>query len=398
MSAYEERLKSLRNHIDDAGRALAALPDEHRTQHAPEIQRLERVVAFAALVLERTDPEFISDAALNEIQAAASNIMNDAATASTNSAGYGDPLLLATLRLPAAQGRDLEQAAKDAAKKFQQSASARLTSLRGNISAAKREVDGLKEQIATRADEFSGNVAAATEALQTRVAELEAAITAQKQALDELTTRQSSTFTEKQEERASEFQAQISAFRTEIDELKVAADLEVQELVQEIRRMEKESSDLVGAIGLAGTAERYSEEVTEQGRVADRFRMLTILFALTAVAMGIYAVVMGDQTNQALAAKLAVSVILGGLAAYSARQSARHRRREEQARRLQLELTAFGPFIEPLQPEQREEERVIMARKTFGKSTVRAQAEEEPGPTPLSFLLRRRQKELETGE
>jgi hypothetical protein len=92
-----------------------------------------------------------------------------------------------------------------------------------------------------------------------------------------------------------------------------------------------------------------------------------------------------------------VSAILGGIAAYLARQSGRHRRREEHARSLQLDLTAFSPFIEPLSPEQQEEERVIMTRKTFGKTTAPGASDEEPGPAPLSFLLQRKRKQLETG-
>ena len=84
---------------------------------------------------------------------------------------------------------------------------------------------------------------------------------------------------------------------------------------------------------------------------------------------------------------------MGGVATYAGRQSSNHRHREERARDLQLELTAFSPFIEPLSSEQQEEERVIMTRKTFGKTTVARAAQEEPGPMPLSFALRRREKE-----
>lgn len=91
--------------------------------------------------------------------------------------------------------------------------------------------------------------------------------------------------------------------------------------------------------------------------------------------------------------KLALSIILGGIATYAARQSANHRRREERARDLQLELTAFAPFIEPLSAEQQEEERVIMTRKTFGKTTTAEKQAEEPGPTALSLLLRRKAEE-----
>jgi len=41
-------------------------------------------------------------------------------------------------------------------------------------------------------------------------------------------------------------------------------------------------------------------------------------------------------------------------------------RQEERARSLQLELTAFAPFIEPLDDGLKELERVLMTRKTFG--------------------------------
>ena len=98
---------------------------------------------------------------------------------------------------------------------------------------------------------------------------------------------------------------------------------------------------------------------------------------------------------ETFAGKLALSLILGGIATYAARQSSYHRRREHHARDLQLELTAFSPFIEPLAADQQEEERVIMTRKTFGKTTAAPAPDEEPGPTPLSFALRRKEKAIE---
>ncbi|GIU95787.1 MAG: hypothetical protein KatS3mg012_2244 [Gaiellaceae bacterium] len=126
-------------------------------------------------------------------------------------------------------------------------------------------------------------------------------------------------------------------------------------------------------------------------------RLLTIALALGAVAVGLYAVFVGDQEAEALVAKLAVSAVLGGLATYTASQSGRHRHREERARALQLELTAFAPFIEPLDPAQKEEERVIMTRRTFGRAISPETPADEPGPSPVSLLLRRQQKQLDEG-
>ena len=54
--------------------------------------------------------------------------------------------------------------------------------------------------------------------------------------------------------------------------------------VAEIRRMEEDSAALVGAIGLAGTAERYGEEVKEQRKAADIWRRVTIVLSVLAAA------------------------------------------------------------------------------------------------------------------
>jgi hypothetical protein len=62
---------------------------------------------------------------------------------------------------------------------------------------------------------------------------------------------------------------------------------------------------------------------------------------------------------------------------------------------LQLELTAFSPFIEPLTAEQKEEERVRMARKTFGHTPA---DDDAMGPTPLSLLMQRRAKKDDVEE
>ena len=122
-------------------------------------------------------------------------------------------------------------------------------------------------------------------------------------------------------------------------------------------------------------------------------RWLTIALALGAVGAALYAVIEGEQGTQSLGAKLAVSIALGAVAAWTANQSARHRRREEHARALQLELTAFAPFIEPLIPEQREEERVRMTRKTFGRAAgAEPEPDDEISPSAVSVVLQRFQK------
>jgi phage host-nuclease inhibitor protein Gam len=398
MSEQEDRLKNLREHVKDAHDELNALDSEELKAHASALKRLEGVIAYAAVVLETTDPDLVSTNTGQTIQNAAVNIANQAITALQDPETYGGALLDAIALLPVAKGRDVEQQVKDAAANFQRSASQRLNSVESQASDARAELERLSQEIGERSSAAKTEIDAQVGQLETKLTELEQTITNQRVALDEQMTNQGKAFTDTQEERAAEFQTSLEAFRNELARTQRDANEEVETRVSEIRRMEEESARLVGAIGLAGTAERYSEEAATQKEAAGRYRLLTIVFALGAVATAIVASIKENQDTESLVAKLAVSLILGGLAAYTARQSGRHRAREEHARGLQLELTAFSPFIEPLSPEQQEEERVIMARKTFGKTTAPGKSEEEPGPTAISFLLQRRQKELETDD
>lgn len=397
MSERDDRLKNIRGHVKDAHDELHALSKEEREPYEAELERLDRVIAYAAVVLDAADADMISLNAFQSVQTAASNISNNPLAALQSAESYGDALLDAINYIPVARGRDLEQQVKDAAANFQRSATQRLNALNESFEEAKNQIAGLSSQIEDQSGTIKAQIEEQATAFEAKLTELEQTITTQRQALDEQMTRQGATFTESQEERSTEFQEAVENFRKQLGQIHQQAQNEVDERVAEIRRMEEESAQLVGAIGLAGTAERYSEEARGQRIVAEILRVLTILLALGAVTVAVIAAVHQDQSPESLTSKLAVSVLLGGLAAYTARQSGRHRTREEHARALQLELTAFSPFIEPLSAEQQEEERVIMTRKTFGKTTAPGASEEEPGPAPLSFLLQRKRKQLEAG-
>jgi uncharacterized coiled-coil protein SlyX len=393
----DDRLGVLRAEIEAAQRALAELDGETRSSYPAELKFMEDVLGFAALVLERSDAELLSDQIFASIQAAAQNVSGNPAAALPNAqaGAWGDAILQAVTRLPAARDRDLEQAAKRAAANLQRAAANRLKALLRDITNASTQVEELRGDIETRSTEFGERIEARSAELETKIAELESTVASQREALDQLMTRHTSEFSEAQGQRASEFQEQSAATRTQLRELTEEAQQDISREVGEIRRMQEESAQLVGAIAVTGTAERYGIEADTQQSIADRLRLTTIVLALAAVGMAVWAAVHPNQSGGAIAAKLGVSLVLGGLAAYTARQSGRHRAREETARSLQLDLTAFGPFIESLQDEQQEEERVIMTRRTFGRTAVAKPLEEEFGPGPFSFLMRRKQKELE---
>lgn len=78
--------------------------------------------------------------------------------------------------------------------------------------------------------------------------------------------------------------------------------------------------------------------------------------------------------------------------------SSRHRSREEHARQIQLDLTAFPVFVEALSEEEREAATIWMAERSFVGAKVSPPAETDAGPTLLSQFIVRRRNTDEEGE
>lgn len=408
MSGYDDRLDALRERAKQAQDRIAEVADAD-WRDAEVRERFVGVLAYAQSVLEATDAALLSATASSAVDGPLSEIAGDPATAVANAESWGDRLLDALAALPVSRGRDVEQTVKDTAATFQRSAQQRLGALRAEFEATSRSIEEIASQIVQRDNEFRETIEERRtefvdeiERLQTafsaRLDAYSAALTDEQATLSSLRSSQRAAFEESEELRARVARSRLEETEKELTDLQARVTDEVERRVAEIRRMEEESARLVGAIGLAGTAERYAEEVSEQKEVADRWRLATVAFAVVAVGGAIFALAQTNQGIEHLVAKLAFSLIAGGIAAYTARQSSYHRQREQRARDLQLELTAFSPFIEPLSAEQQEEERVIMTRKTFGKTTQGAAPDEEPGPTALSFVLRNKQAEQQAAQ
>jgi hypothetical protein len=357
LSQYEDRAKSLRSQIDDAEDVLGDLPEDQRAPFADEVKRLEGVLAYVKLAVGRTAPELISDSALNEISALLSQITGNPAGAASIAPSLSSQLIDVSARLPAASDRASEQRARDTAATFQRSARSRLAALKRDFQTAQEQVDARSQAFQQRLDEF------------------EATIATQRQTLDQVASQQTEAFTEAQTTRQAEFQTQIDEMKRRLDES-----------VSEVERMAEETAQLVGAIAVTGTAGRYANEADDQRRVANRLRGAAIAGAVIAALLALAVTLQHHPDNATFGGKLAVSLLIGAIATYLAKQSGRHRRREERARGLQLELTAFGPFIEPLPQPKQEDERVIMTRKTFGRPTT-DDVEEEETPTTVGHVL-----------
>jgi len=382
--SHEDLTNEIAVAIDAAAAALAQLPKEERTEL---IARVEGALGFARVCLDMTEPSLITDATRQALVDEANSITEDPSGAAQNVAYFND-LITAVLLLPASRGRDVEQAVKDAAANYQRAMAQRIKTLEGQHEAAVQALEETRAEIATASEEVKTAFSEHAASLQADVDALGASIEAHQTALDSQLTRHTKAFNTSLEENATKFQEQTTEFEEALEERKAEAQARVDESVAKVEEVAKDVGVLAGNISLKETANYYEEEAGDQRSTADLLRWLTVVIALGAVAIGVWAVVMDASDTNTLLAKLAVSAVLGGLATYTAAQSGKHRRREVRAKDLQLQLTAFSPFIAPLHEDLQQAERVRMTRRTFGSTGVEDDDDEEFGPNFLAAIRR----------
>jgi len=391
-SPYEERKRGVVALADETRAAVdaVAVPDPF----AETTERLAAVLAYITTVVQRSDFRFVSDDTHHALSQTLVQV-RDYARQSSPSLFQSLPaltngLLDTSARLPGRRTR--EQAIARLVAEFKAEARQGLEELANERSRLGSQLVDLEGGITASENRLQAAVAQLADDAKAAVARLESAIAAQEQRASQTATEQAERFREAQDERADQFKAQLEAGDHDLEALRARFEEAAGTLIGEIERMRDESAQLVGAIGVTGTAERYDEEARSQKKAADNWRRGAVAFAAVAVLVALWAAFHTGQTTENLVAKLGIGLALGGIAAYCARQSARHRRREEDARAIQLDLAAFGPFIEALPQERKDEERIALGRKLFGHRFARKDLSEaiEAGPSALGELLNRR--------
>lgn len=149
------------------------------------------------------------------------------------------------------------------------------------------------------------------------------------------------------------------------------------------------ASELVGIIGERGVTSGHKQ-------AADQARSQVVLWQwLTVVAMVLLVVFAGATaldyfapatfTWLSFARRVYFSIAVGILAAYGASQANRYQQVERRNRKLELELKALDPFLQEVNPEQREQFRLKMAEAFFGRDDG---PHGDAGPTNIAEVLK----------
>jgi hypothetical protein len=386
-SQYEASLDALREFADAARTAMGAVEKEIRAPYREQFARLERVLAYTGVVLASADARLISAQAHANLVAALQPIRDNIAASPQSADDYSSAVLNAVSSLPLPDGKSMAQDATSAAQKFARSSRARLAALTRQLNEQKAEATALAQRLDQQRQEterlFAERKAEAEKLVTATRTELEAL----QQRIESTATEQAELFRSAQDERTTHFNGSLEGFKSQLDKVVEDASQRVDELMTTIGRKDQDASNLLAALGVKGTAGRWAQEAAQERTTANRWRWATVLVVIAAVGMALLAARADSLNDPAFVSKALISAALGGLAGYTARQSGRQRNREEIARRLELELAAFGPFIEPLPPDLQAEVRRQMVSRTLGRPPAEVVA--DGGPSLVSQISRR---------
>lgn len=382
-----EATGALRHAVEGLSSKARQVANDHEPRET--IERAAAVADWVEGLLDIVDPLLVPtaglDAMVGPLQAAAQHVRNSAANPAevANASTYLDqafvqsgPLVVAT---PA-----VRETASQVARGFGQALGHRTRALKlhqdelaAALAATRSELDEFRQRT-THEDEQRSQaliarveqLSAAVDQMQARIEQFVATSTEQfdaeqrkrQLAFEAAETERSEMVEEASRTRQELFDAQLEEVKTRADRAAELTEARAEETDAKLREEADDSlahvavvrdkvDKLYSIIAKEGTAGAFHDEAKDERDAANTWRRVSLGFAIAAIGAAILSafVINADDTSWPhLVAKLAVTVGFGGVSAYAGQQSSRHRHREEQAKQLELDLTAIGPFIEDI--------------------------------------------------
>jgi hypothetical protein len=381
-------LKALRELVADLSEEVIKEAREHDEHDS--LPRLEPVLEFVSALLASADPALVTSAMLDGLDAQIQQI-STALTPLKDSKEFEqianiqtglDALLNAAAQVAPAIGVWAQTDGKKAAAQLGEAAGEKTRQLQDQASALQGQLDQLQEQIVQSSESVKTTAEERINELQTQLTALKEEGEAESVKVQGALEGFGTQFEESQKERAERAEQTIQESRDAATEAlksnqesaeKTIAEMvaRTDEIMALLEEKKQEAIEMVDAEAASSTAGAFKGEAEEQKKQADQWRKfaliggsITVLVALAAVVLAI--VEIGDGPSMIVAKVTAVTLLLG-IAGYAAGQSGQHRRREQRARRLYMQMVAFKPFSEPLpDPEKKDARKEFIERMFVG--------------------------------
>lgn len=271
----------------------------------------------------------------------------------------------------ASQYKELEAGANTARKDLSQ-LSAELVAERGRVS--------------SMTSDFQSQFSTAQETRSRDFAE------SQKQRQDEhsaLVNEYTKTLTARNAEFEKQIGATIEASNAKLNDLTDSQQRRAAAILKEILDHKTQVEQLVGVIGNLGVTSGYLKEANVARYSLWTWQTITVLslIGLSAVAgIAFLPLIQGGFNWEGFAGRVFLSLTIGVLVAYAASQADKSRKVEQHNRKLALELEAIGPYLAPLDKQERDKFRVDLGNRSFGQRD--ASGVEEPSPSSVADVVK----------
>lgn len=392
MGRLEDRLLNhpVRGRIAHVRSVIGGLSDETRSAADQNtegvILRMLAVLDFLDGVLVASDPMLVADRTLaamdTELMSAQGIIdqLHDPAQAQNLDVQIDAVVSSASPLLTAAPF--IVKRAKIVAEKFNTAVSEKVAELEVATDQLSEHIAVLETKRQEGAVEIAREDEVRRESLATAVNSLEARVGIEQQRLDQLVPTFEQQFNEAQDARKSSHDElrdhlQVAADETAAKLAEAANSMKTQlndhatEVLDTVKKRKAEVEELYRVITDTSTAGGFNKEATNQRDQADAWRRITVGFGVGAAVVAIGSIAWaafdasGASSAGVIAAKVTATVAAATIAAYAGRQSGRHRQREEDAKQLELQLVAFGPFIQDMEPDDQQGARKDFISRAF---------------------------------
>lgn len=375
------------------------------------LERLRAVLAFAGKRLAIADPLLVHTSPLDSlasyVQSATTEVQafvsNGAVGHIANANGHADAALLSLAQiLPPQVPEELEtlqtsvinyrNTLEDQLRRF----SAETLRLRSEADSLQDKLGDLAAQIGSESQRLSQLSAEYqsqfSSAQDTRSREFAGAQATRQERATALITEFSERLTEHNADFAQRKELASQDYETRLDALRQQFEVQAANVLDQIKRHQREVEKLVGVIGNLGVTSGYLKAANFARRSAWFWQGMTVLSMLGFIGFAYYAFIpslQGNVTWQALVARALVTLTVGVLAAYSANQADKYIEIERRNRKMALELDAIGPYLAPLPQEKQDEFRISLGDRSFGReeSSVGRRLEKSPA-TVIDVMMK----------
>lgn len=374
--------------VEKLKEAFKAISGQEGLPDAEQLSQLGRQLDFIAERLLRADPDLAPAQPMQELGSHLNGAHSQVTALASNH--NRQHLKQAAAHMSAAIQYVMSLPLVDSAERMQQGFSDILVD-------AKQAADIVVDSISDRSEELENTI----RRLQEQATSLEADVKSTKERTDAVVAEYQKQFSDNENTRAKRFEDQLKkvneqseSFKARLEQDASTARDELAEkaksLLEMMQAREAEIRALARAMGASGVSTTFQATANSNERAANLLRFLAIVLLLSMVAIIGGALWKSHTVSlETTLIRFLAAMLISIPATYLARESAHQRAEAVRSRRIEVELAALGPFIEPLEGEEKAELRKKLVETYFGRAFDKEESDGEAillGGSLLDFV------------